>query len=152
MYRASVRAGSGYAAARGGFLSGLGRAVGRVVRGVARVGVNFIPGPAGAIARGVVGGGRQTMPGGLSLSKGPQRPVPGLRGRVQRLLPGGETGYYSARRMNAGNAKAARRAIRRIKAVRKLLQSIERELPRRPAARGSAGVITRREAARALRS
>jgi hypothetical protein len=63
---------------------------------------------------------------------------------------GGATGARS-RRMNAGNAKAARRAIRRIKSVRHLLQSIERELPRRPAAR-SHGVITRAEAAHALRT
>lgn len=56
------------------------------------------------------------------------------------------------RHMNAGNAKAARRAIRRIKAVRHLLVGIERELPRRPAVRhhGSPGVITRGEARRAL--
>jgi len=59
--------------------------------------------------------------------------------------------FRRTRRMNAGNAKAARRAIRRIKGIRHLLQSIEKELPRRPALRGSAGVITRAEAARALR-
>jgi hypothetical protein len=35
------------------------------------------------------------------------------------------------RRMNFGNAKAARRAIRRIKGTRKLLQDIEKQLPRR---------------------
>lgn len=35
------------------------------------------------------------------------------------------------RRMNYGNGKAARRAIRRIKGTRKLLQSIEKQLPRR---------------------
>lgn len=35
------------------------------------------------------------------------------------------------RRMNVGNAKAARRAVRRIKGVRKLLMKIEREMPHR---------------------
>lgn len=39
------------------------------------------------------------------------------------------------RRMNFGNARAARRAIRRIKGVRRLLKSIEDQLPRRPAPR-----------------
>lgn len=39
------------------------------------------------------------------------------------------------RRMNYGNAKAARRAIRRIKGTRKLLQDIEKQLPRRAAPR-----------------
>lgn len=41
--------------------------------------------------------------------------------------------FKKSRRMNPGNARAARRAISRIKGVRHLLQSIERELPRRPA-------------------
>lgn len=35
------------------------------------------------------------------------------------------------RRMNYGNARAAKRAIRRIKGVRKLLSDIERQLPRK---------------------
>lgn len=143
MYRAALM--GNYAAARGGFLSGLVRTVGRVVKGAARVGVQLLPGPAGAIARQLVPGGR-SMPGGLPLR--PQ--MPGVRGggsSTAQTVPFKTSG----RRMNAGNAKAARRAIRRIKSVRKLLQSIERELPRRPAAR-SAGVITRREAERALRS
>lgn len=39
------------------------------------------------------------------------------------------------RRMNFGNGKAARRAIRRIKGTRKLLQDIEKQLPRRAAPR-----------------
>lgn len=33
------------------------------------------------------------------------------------------------RRMNYGNARAAKRAVRRIKGARKLLQSIEKQLP-----------------------
>lgn len=39
------------------------------------------------------------------------------------------------RRMNFGNARAARRSVRRLKGARKLLQDIERMMPRRPAAR-----------------
>lgn len=39
------------------------------------------------------------------------------------------------RRMNFGNARAARRAVRRIKGARKLLQDIEKQMPRRPAPR-----------------
>lgn len=37
------------------------------------------------------------------------------------------------RRMNYGNARAARRAVRRIKGARKLLQDIEKMMPRRKA-------------------
>lgn len=58
------------------------------------------------------------------------------------------------RRMNPLNVRAARRAIRRIKAVRKITAQIERSLPTRKVhARGfgSPGVITRAEASRALR-
>lgn len=49
------------------------------------------------------------------------------------MLPG--FGKKRRRRMNYGNAKAARRAIRRIKGTRKLLQDIEKQMPRRPAPR-----------------
>jgi len=49
------------------------------------------------------------------------------------VSPLGTVGVHvkKSRRMNAGNAKAARRSIRRIKAVRHLLTSIEREMPHR---------------------
>ncbi len=45
-------------------------------------------------------------------------PVPGARGLAQRFVPGGRTGFEMVpfrrrRRMNAGNPKALRRAIRR---------------------------------------
>lgn len=57
---------------------------------------------------------------------------PGITGAVHRLMPGGHSGYLPGRRhMNPGNAKAARRAIRRITSVRKMLHSIERQLPHR---------------------
>jgi len=69
---------------------------------------------------------------------------------VGQLLPDGSTGacpsgFHPAkdgsgrcvrnRRMNFGNARAARRSVRRLKGARKLLQDIEKMMPRRPAAR-----------------
>ena len=69
---------------------------------------------------------------------------------AQILLPDGSTGACPSgwhlakdgsgrcvrnRRMNFGNARAARRSVRRLKGARKLLQDIERMMPRRPAAR-----------------
>jgi len=49
---------------------------------------------------------RQAGPGGLK--------IPGIRGLGQRIVPGGATGYYAKRRrMNPGNVKALRRAMRR---------------------------------------
>lgn len=135
-----------------GILSLAGRALGAIARSpVGRAVAGVLPGGAAAIT--IAGGvgalarARREPPPGMV-------PVPGITGTFERVLPFGRTGYMrkGGHRMNAGNAKAAHRAIRRIKSVRKLLQSIERELPRRPAARGSRGVITRSEAARALRS
>jgi len=41
------------------------------------------------------------------------------------------------RRMNFGNARAARRSVRRLKGARKLLKDIESMMPRRPAGRRS---------------
>lgn len=41
--------------------------------------------------------------------------MPGVKGALQRLLPGGETGYYTRRRrMNPANPRALARAIRRV--------------------------------------
>ncbi len=91
-----------------------------------------LPGPIGGIAR-FAGGlitrraqppaiqrapaqlqyGRQAGPGGIK--------VPGFVGGMQRLVPGGATGYYAKRRrMNPGNVKALRRAMRRQDAFVKL--------------------------------
>lgn len=142
-----------YRSSRGGFLSGLVRGVGRVAGAVLR----NVPGPIGMVATALTPSQRQAAAPVLSVAPGgsPLAPTPRQkqRGVLQTgVSPLGTVGvrFGSSRRMNAGNAKAARRAIRRIKSVRNLLQSIERELPRRPAARSSAGVITRREAMRAL--
>lgn len=149
MYHSSM-----YRQSRGGILSSIGRVAGRLAGPVLR----SLPGIGTAIGvvGGVVGaarGVRAAAPQLPGFTPPGMTPTPGFRGFAQRLVPGGESGFRKkGRRMNAGNAKAARRAIRRIKGVRDLLKSIERELPRRPAARGSSGVITRREAERALRS
>lgn len=51
------------------------------------------------------------------------------RGRCRRLNACGEM-VPVPRRINPLNGKAARRAIRRIKGARKMLQSIERQLPK----------------------
>jgi len=50
---------------------------------------------------------------------------------------GGPAGTYCVRnrRMNFGNARAARRGVRRLKGARKLLKDIEKMMPSRPRAR-----------------
>ncbi len=144
-----------------GALKRVGAAAVNVVKGVVRAS------PAGqiisAVAPNVLGNtpARPTMAlapsigggGGLSIPR-MAPPVVTSGSSVVGVSPLGTLGIrgIKGRRMNMGNAKAARRAIRRIKGVRHLLQSIERELPRRPAKQSSHGVITRAEAARALRS
>lgn len=147
-----------YSRARGGFLSGLVRGIGRVA--------SFIPGPIGTIAGQVTQAlTRPTaaqaqlptvMPGGVPLTRQQPSSKQLQRGVVATgVSPLGTVGvrFAGSRRMNVGNAKAARRAIRRIKGVRKMLQSIESQLPKRKCTHGgSRGVITRGEAARALRA
>ena len=130
--------------------------VGRAIKGFAT------GGPLGAVAGALNRPAAVARPAVLNLGGGPQ-PVlrtPGVTGALQRLVPGGATGYQvgggggggscmkkdgTPRRvrqdgkcwkrpsMNVGNARAARRAIARIKGVRHMLQAIEREMPKRPA-------------------
>lgn len=106
------------------FLGGIWRGIKGAVTGFARGGpIGAIGGAVSAVtgrsrpmrttpiyARG--GTGRQAFPGGSRI-----QPTPGIRGGIQRLLPGGKTGYEVVsprrRRMNVANPKALRRAIRR---------------------------------------
>lgn len=101
--------------------------LGKVVKtGLGIVGGLGIPGISGA-ARGVrslfrPGGqpqvyGSQMFPGG-----GLQIPVRGVKGFLERGVPGGATGYMprKRRRMNPGNVRALRRAMRRQDAFVKL--------------------------------
>lgn len=150
------RAGGARNYAAGGWLSSLGK--------VAKSVGTFIGGPVG----GAIGlaGGVLDRPAAPAAPVAPTFGVTGARvptaAQASRgveavgVSPLGTVGvaFKKKRHMNVGNAKAAHRAVRRITGVRHLLQSIEKELPRRPAIRnhGSPGTITRAEAARALRS
>ena len=104
----SRRARGGYGVPRGGLpllpiVGGwLGGVVKRTIAGISRkAGAPSIMPPAAPI--------------GFAPLKNPpgQKPVPGIKGKVQRILPGGATGYFKRRRMNVANPKALRRAIRR---------------------------------------
>jgi len=111
-----------------GTLFGIGK---RIVRG----GVGLATGGiGGAIASQFTPSQRATQRGRQSFvaPRQPQRvvPVPGVRGRIERVLPGGRTGFQveegfapRRRRMNAGNAKALRRAVRRTDAFVRLSKS-----------------------------
>lgn len=52
------------------------------------------------------------------------KPRPGVKGKLQRLLPGGESGYIKRRRMNVTNPRALRRAIRRAQGFAKLAKKV----------------------------
>lgn len=158
----------GYAYAAGGrgnyAAGGIFSFLGKAVKSVAKVGGALLTGGPIAAAGAAV---RELAPTPTANTPIPQLPIFPMQGvptpKQQQqgvtavgVSPLGTVGvrFGKHRHMNAGNAKAARRAIRRIKAVRHLLVGIERELPRRPAVHhgGSRGVITKAEAARALRS
>ena len=117
------------AQARGDYLAsargdpGLFGFLGKAVKGALGVVGRFAPGPIGGIARtlgGLIPGGgvrrvattmmtsraQQAGPGGIA--------IPTIRGALQRAVIGGASGFYPRRRrMNPGNVKALRRAMRR---------------------------------------
>lgn len=163
--------GSNYAA--GGLFSFVGKAL-KTVAGVAS---QMLPGPIGAIARigtGILGGagaGRAVqaqLPTFTPAGLGPMLPEPGIAGAVHRIVPGGKTGfgYYNKKGefiegkrpvMNPMNVRALRRASRRLdgfaRTARKALKHSPFMLVSRASRgrRGSPGVISRSEAARALK-
>jgi len=73
---------------------GLFGAIGGALKTVARGAAGFFAGgPAGAAAAvipGLIGGGGG---GGIAPPGGVVAPVPGVRGAIQRAIPGGQTGY-----------------------------------------------------------
>ncbi|MHC4067806.1 MAG: hypothetical protein ACYSUI_25330 [Planctomycetota bacterium] len=109
------------------FLGGLFKKVAGTVRGA--VGGFLRGGPVSAITGGVAGAiGARSRLGRPSMTRLPVlrstavTRVPGIKGGLQRIVPGGATGLEvldtigvrKRRRMNVGNAKALRRAIRRM--------------------------------------
>lgn len=175
MYRqAMLRGDYGVRFRRGdpGFFGGLLKGAAKLAARVTPIG-RVISTAAGAVGvvRNLVGGGRgqDVGPTAAAAVPIPVAPMPSLsvtrgvgpgeragRGQMEvGVSPLGTVGVHYAhrrRRINPANAKAARRAIARIKGARKLLQSIESQLPKRKAKGGSAGVITAAEARRALRA
>lgn len=73
----------------------------------------------------------------------PLIPKPGFKGTVERLLPGGESGFMVAkrRRMNVTNVRALRRAGRRVRGFLKLAS----RLGALPVSRGKSKKLFRRK-------
>ena len=78
--------------------------------------------------------------------------APGIRGAIERFLPGGETGYLVRRRqrMNVANPKALRRSLRRVAGFGKLASRARRDIGRAATAvgvnRGRGGAVARHHA------
>jgi len=119
---------------------------------VGKLGIPGISGIAG-LAGGLIGGRRAApaisrMAGLQFAGGGPPgvrrgAKIPGIVAAGQRFFPGGETGYMPRRRrMNVGNVKALRRAMRRQEGFVKLA---------RRALKGSKYTITTRGASRSPR-
>lgn len=127
--------------------SKIGKKLGKVVKKVVKSPLAAaIPGPVGTLAKlgavAGVGAGAVKLSASKALAVIPKS-APGIGKTVAAIAGGtiaGEAIYDAAgnligykqkrRRMNPLNPKAARRAIRRVKSVRKMLQGIEKQLPK----------------------
>jgi len=122
-----------------GFLGNIVKGIGKVVGTVAKVALpmaKVLPGlgTVATIGGGVAGGiiSRPKGPMGLPIPQGFQnllnKPAPSFGNVVSGSSS--TNPFRKRRRMNPMNHKAANRAIRRIKAVRKIVRSIESSLPK----------------------
>jgi hypothetical protein len=150
------RGGRGDPFSIGGMIGGIGR----VLTGAA--GGLITGGPLGAITggiRGIMGkpavapgfpGVGAGVGGGFRFEDEPPPPPkkPGIRGVMERLVPGGASGYYARRRMNVTNPRALRRAIRRVSGFGKLVQRSKRAIARANTAVGNKARGMARRAAR----
>jgi hypothetical protein len=137
--------------------SSIGKALGKVAKKVVKSpALAMIPGPVGALAKlGVVGGGAaaavklstskalavvpKVIPGKGLLKTGAAIAGGTIAGEAIYDAAGNLVGYKQRRRrMNPLNPKAARRAIRRVKSVRKMLHNIEKQLPKQKCTRRAA--------------
>jgi hypothetical protein len=149
----------------GGILKGVGKVAGGFVGGLIKGGpIGAIAGGIGAIAGGAGSGGSGGTPilpppppipvfsagtGIMSLRSPTEVEVlssdpravkkPGMRGAIERILPGGGTGYIlkKSRRMNVTNPRALRRAIRRVSGFGKLVQRSKKAIGRANTAVGN---------------
>lgn len=151
-----------------GLFGSIGRAIGGVVKTVAGVAARALPiavpgigGIVGGVAGSLLGGSRSTAlvpasAGSLPPLQVPVTRTPGARGLIQRVLPGGATGYEvdlqgmlrKRRRMNVANPKALRRALRRVSGFGKLARRARRDIGRAASAVGVRRGIVRAKAGR----
>lgn len=112
---------------------GVARATSKIVPGaiVAAAG-RVLPGLSRAATAGSIGAGAASLFGVGGSAQG------GACQSGFHLAKDGSGRCVRNRRMNFGNARAARRSVRRLKGARKLLKDIEKMMPSRPRARARA--------------
>lgn len=137
--------------------SKIGKAVGKVAKKIVKSpALGMIPGPVGTLAKlgavAGIGAGAVKVSASKALAVIPKvKPGAGLVKTVAAVGAGtvaGDAIYDAAgnligykqkrRRMNPLNPRAARRAIRRVKSVRKMLHNIEKQLPKQKCTRRAA--------------
>lgn len=133
----------------GGVITGAARAIGIPGAGIANTATKVLGSLSQKPPVGVIGTG--TMPGRPRgrIQVTPMFPSPfdvlrGLKpgmGTVEAGIPGVRRKY---RRINPGNAKAATRAIRRVKAARDLLRKIEAQMPTKRCGCGTRAVARKK--------
>lgn len=165
----------------GGLIGGLGGWIGKKLfgRGAKKAGSAIARRTTGAIARPSITGGLSGLAGSalghmftgsrlkpeyraMMQMPGALQRVPGIQGTLQRILPGGATGYecpegYYAqrkdgeytgrclrRRMNVGNSTALRRSLRRVAGFGKLACRTRTDVGRAARAVGAGSVSRRR--------
>jgi hypothetical protein len=149
--------GVGTALSLASILPGASRAIGGITGIASRVtaagGRAAMVSPGLNVARGMGAGRALTLAGGGAAAVGGASGLYGLYKNQleQQGVPSGTAAAHARamtghrrRRMNPGNARAARRAIRRIKSVRKLLHSIEAQLPKRRSSQAPVYAFQRR--------
>jgi len=116
-YRGDYYRGDNYGAYQaGGIFGTIGKALGKV--GKAIIGATPVGRVAGALIPSL---GAPSFPTVGGFAPPVLKPKPGFGGTLERILPGGESGYMVARRrrINPLNIKALRRAMRRAKGFEK---------------------------------
>lgn len=139
----------------GGALKSIGGGIAKVASVALPIAIPGIGGAAGGAIANIVSGGGPKPPAGLPTNL-PALPTPGVGGAIQRILPGGQSGYQSAappkgyrlnktgyflkdgtyvppesrfvkiRRRNSLNPRALSRAMSRLEGAKKASKSLSR--------------------------
>lgn len=120
-------------------IPGVGTVVGGAMQGVGNIIAPSLPRLPAPSQLGLITPVPAGIPVGTQLPGGTVVKKPGVRGAIERILPGGESGLMlrKRRRMNVTNPRALRRAIRRVSGFGKLVQRSKKAIGRANTAVGN---------------